>query len=85
MEQVPDFQRVLVLQGGGSLGAYEAGAFQALSEKLTEEDTKRGFKGRPLADIVAGTSIGAINSTIDLLYRSCYLDLLYVRFSFIIQ
>jgi predicted acylesterase/phospholipase RssA len=31
---------------------------------LTEEDTKRGFKGRPLADIVAGTSIGAINSAV---------------------
>jgi predicted acylesterase/phospholipase RssA len=63
-KQKPDFQRVLVLQGGGSLGAYEAGAFQAICEMLTKEDTKRGFKGRPLADIVAGTSIGAINSTI---------------------
>ena len=63
-KQKPDFQRVLVLQGGGSLGAYEAGVFQAMCEMLTKEDTKRGFKGRPLADIVAGTSIGAINSTI---------------------
>lgn len=27
MEKVPDFQRVLVLQGGGSLGAYEAGVY----------------------------------------------------------
>ncbi len=64
MEQIPDFQRVLVLQGGGSLGAYEAGAFQAMSEMLTKEDAKRGFKGRPVADIVAGTSIGAINSAV---------------------
>ena len=30
MKKVSDFQRVLVLQGGGSLGAYEAGAFQDL-------------------------------------------------------
>src|SRR5437773_11357049 len=64
MKKVSDFQRVLVLQGGGSLGAYEAGAFQALSKMLKAEDTKRGFKGRPVADIVAGTSIGAINSAI---------------------
>jgi NTE family protein len=64
MEHIRDFQRVLVLQGGGSLGAYEAGAVQALSEMITAEDMKRGFKGRPLADIVAGTSIGAINSAI---------------------
>jgi len=26
-EKVPDFQRVLIMQGGGSLGAYEAGAY----------------------------------------------------------
>jgi len=64
MDKISDFQRVLVLQGGGSLGAYEAGTFQAFSEMLTVEDTKRGFKGRPLADIVAGTSIGAINSAV---------------------
>ena len=64
MNKVSDFQRVLVLQGGGSLGAYEAGAFQALGEMLTEEDAKRGFKGRALADIVAGTSRGAINSAV---------------------
>ena len=31
---------------------------------IAVEDTKRGFKGRPLADIVAGTSIGAINSAV---------------------
>ena len=36
METVPDFQRVLVLQGGGSLGAYEAGAYQALYEMVTK-------------------------------------------------
>jgi NTE family protein len=64
MEHVPDFQRVLVLQGGGSLGAYEAGAYQAIYETLTKQDKERGFKDKPLFDIVAGTSIGAINSAI---------------------
>ena len=64
MEQVPDFQRVLVLQGGGSLGAYEAGAYRALYEMVTKKDEERGFKGKPLIDIVAGTSIGAINSAV---------------------
>ncbi|MGB6530643.1 MAG: patatin-like phospholipase family protein, partial [Candidatus Nitrosopolaris sp.] len=61
MEQVPDFQRVLVLQGGGSLGAYEAGVYKALYEMTTKYDKERGFKDKPLVDIVAGTSIGAIN------------------------
>ena len=32
----PDFQRVLILQGGGSLGAYEAGAYKALYEMVTK-------------------------------------------------
>ena len=55
-------QRALVLQGGGSLGAYEAGAYQALYEKVTKTDIEKGEKGRPFLDIVAGTSIGAINA-----------------------
>jgi NTE family protein len=50
-------KRALILQGGGALGAYEAGAFRALYEKLYTED-------EPLFDIVAGTSIGAINGAI---------------------
>lgn len=46
-------QRIaLVLQGGGALGAYQAGVYQALHEK--------GFA----PDWVAGTSIGAINAAI---------------------
>jgi len=64
MKQVPDFQRVLVLQGGGSLGAYEAGAYKALYEMVTKKDNERGFKDKPLLDIIAGTSIGAINSAV---------------------
>ena len=64
MEDRAAFQRVLVLQGGGSLGAYEAGAYQALSEMVTKKDKERGFKDKPLLDIVAGTSIGAINAAV---------------------
>lgn len=45
-------ETVLVMQGGGSLGAYECGVFKRL--------TKHGIK----FDIVAGTSIGAINAGI---------------------
>ncbi|HEY6534559.1 MAG TPA: patatin-like phospholipase family protein [Candidatus Nitrosocosmicus sp.] len=57
--------RAIVFQGGVSLGAYEAGVFQALVEKLEEQDVKKGLKdSRPLFDVVAGTSIGAMNGAI---------------------
>lgn len=68
MKKVPDTQRALVLQGGGSLGAYEAGAYQALYERLTKADRENGEKGRPLLNIVGGTSIGAINAAIIVSY-----------------
>ncbi len=42
--------KALVLSGGGALGAFEAGAIQALSDSHDE------------SDIVCGTSIGAINA-----------------------
>ncbi|MDE1868034.1 MAG: patatin-like phospholipase family protein, partial [Thaumarchaeota archaeon] len=45
-------ETVLVLQGGGSLGAYECGVYKALH--------RHGIK----FDIVAGTSIGAVNAAI---------------------
>jgi predicted acylesterase/phospholipase RssA len=45
-------QFVLVLQGGGALGAYQAGVYQALSEAGIEPDW------------VIGTSIGAINASL---------------------
>jgi len=58
-------QRALILQGGGALGAYTAGAFEALYEKLTEKDNQdKNRKGKPLFDIVAGTSSGAMNGAI---------------------
>lgn len=45
-------RRVLVLQGGGALGAYQAGAFEALCACTFEPDW------------VAGISIGAINAAL---------------------
>jgi NTE family protein len=58
-------QRALVLQGGGTLGAYEAGVLEILCKKLTEDDKEsNNTENRLLFDIVAGTSIGAINGAI---------------------
>jgi NTE family protein len=58
-------QRALVLQGGGSLGAYELGVYRALCERLIEKDRSDGSrKNRPLFDIIAGTSIGALNAAL---------------------
>ena len=47
-----DGQVVLVLQGGGALGAYQGGVYQALHETGVEPDW------------IIGTSIGAINAAI---------------------
>jgi len=46
------YETVLILQGGGSLGAYECGVYKSLA--------KHGIK----FDITSGTSIGAINAAI---------------------
>lgn len=48
------------MQGGGSLGVYEAGAYQALYERITKADREKGIRNKPFLNIVAGTSIGAI-------------------------
>ena len=61
---IPARERALVLQGGGALGAYEVGAYKALYEFVTERDEKEGNRGRPVFDIIAGTSIGAMNSAV---------------------
>jgi NTE family protein len=53
-------QRVLVLQGGGSLGAYEAGVYKALYEHIS----KQIDEDENVFDIIAGTSIGAINAAL---------------------
>ena len=47
-----DVENVLVLQGGGSLGAFACGVFKALVKKNVR------------IDILAGTSIGAVNAAI---------------------
>src|SRR6185503_1332947 len=47
-----DTENVLVLQGGGSLGAFGCGVFKAFAES--------GIR----IDIIAGTSIGGINAAI---------------------
>ncbi len=47
-----DTESVLVLQGGGSLGAYECGVYKSL------------YKNGIEFDILAGSSIGAINTSI---------------------
>jgi NTE family protein len=68
MVEFQDKQRALVLQGGGSLGAYEAGVYQALYERITKADTEKGEKDKPFLNVVAGTSIGAINAAIIVSY-----------------
>jgi NTE family protein len=47
-----DIENVLILQGGGSLGAFACGVFKAFAKKNIK------------FDIIAGTSIGAINGAI---------------------
>jgi predicted acylesterase/phospholipase RssA len=64
MTSVPHTQRALVFQGGGALGAFQAGAFKALYEKLRSDDENDSSANKPLFDIIAGTSIGAINAAI---------------------
>jgi hypothetical protein len=54
-------QRALIFQGGGALGAYEAGVFRALYDKLYDRSKR---ENKQLFDIVAGTSAGAINATL---------------------
>jgi len=56
--------RDLVLQGGGTLGAYEAGVLKILCKNLAEQEKENGQENKMLFDIVAGTSIGATNGAI---------------------
>jgi predicted acylesterase/phospholipase RssA len=60
---IPQTQRALVLQGGGALGAYEVGVLKVLCNKLIE-GAENSQKDESLFDIVAGTSIGAINAAV---------------------
>jgi NTE family protein len=56
--------RALIFQGGGSLGAYEAGAYNAINEDLSEYFRTEGRGNEPIFHIVSGTSIGAINAAL---------------------
>ena len=47
-------ENVLILQGGGSLGAFACGVYKALAKS----------KGCGKIDVVAGTSIGGVNAAI---------------------
>src|SRR6266568_5635601 len=52
-DERPPFERIaLILQGGGALGAFQAGVYQALAEADLQPDW------------VAGISIGAINAAL---------------------
>ena len=42
----------------------KAGALKILCKHITDEDRENGEEGRLLFDVVAGTSIGAMNGTI---------------------
>ena len=64
MKTIPHEERALILQGGGSLGAYEAGAFSAAYSFLKYRNMEQKTIDRSIFDIVAGTSIGAINAAI---------------------
>jgi NTE family protein len=53
VHQGPAFeQTVLLLQGGGALGSYQAGVYQALAEANLHPDW------------IAGVSIGAVNAAL---------------------
>ena len=56
--------RTLIFQGGGSLGAYEAGAYKAIKEELSQYSRAKGMGNELIFHIVSGTSIGAINAAI---------------------
>ena len=52
MSSSTSLENVLILQGGGSLGAFGCGVFKALANNNVK------------LDIIAGTSIGGINAAI---------------------
>jgi NTE family protein len=67
-------QRALVLGGGGAVGAYQAGVLKVLCKRLIEEDKRKADNNNDLDhdddntpllfDIIAGTSIGAMNGAV---------------------
>ena len=59
-----NINRALIFQGGGSLGAYEAGVYNAIKESLLEVFKSEGRENDTLFHIISGTSIGSINAAI---------------------
>jgi NTE family protein len=57
-------QRAFVMQGGGALGAYEAGVYRVLYDWISESLKSQNRINESVFDIIAGTSIGAINGAI---------------------
>ena len=58
-KKIPNHQRAVIFQGGGALGAYEVGYYEALYEKFIEQkEYVHPF------DTIVGTSIGAINGAL---------------------
>jgi NTE family protein len=56
MELAMSTKTILILQGGGALGAYECGVYQALVPYMKEHNQ--------ILTVVAGTSMGAINASL---------------------
>lgn len=63
-KDIPSIQRALVLQGGGALGAYAVGVLKVLFKEVAKESKSKDNKDLPLFDVIAGTSIGAINAAV---------------------
>ncbi len=59
--EFPKQQRALIFQGGGALGAYEAGVYRVLYDWIFRHIEN---KDENVFDVIAGTSIGAINGAI---------------------
>ena len=57
-------KRALILGGGGALGAYESGAIKVFCNNLMERDRKNGEQDKLLFDVIAGTSMGAMNGAV---------------------
>jgi hypothetical protein len=47
--------RALIFQGGGSVGAFEAGAYKAIKEELSQYRRAKGRGNEPMFHIVSGT------------------------------
>ena len=67
IQQPAPKQRALIFQGGGALGAYEAGVYRVLHDWIYKNITA-AKRNENLFDVIAGTSIGAINGAIVVSY-----------------